>query len=119
MLQYLEKNFSLRHTKQNGEWANDAITQLAKRAVELEEQVNEGAINTEGAHDILTQALGIDKQRGRVRGKQSYVTPSVYFNTLVNMRKSIVVNEELERMREKQESMEQALANLTSQMMEI
>ncbi|KAF3455345.1 hypothetical protein FNV43_RR05793 [Rhamnella rubrinervis] len=73
----------------------------------LEEQANEGVISTEGEHDILTQALGTDEHKDRVKGKGSYVTPSIYFNSPKNRRKlTAVVNEELERMHDKQASME-------------
>lgn len=35
--------------------------------------------DTYGQHDVLTQALGTEEQRGHVRGMGKFVTPSRYF----------------------------------------
>ncbi len=38
-----------------------------------------GEVTSSGPNDVLTQALGTDEQRGRVRGMGRFVTPKSYF----------------------------------------
>ncbi|KAI3805211.1 hypothetical protein L1987_27381 [Smallanthus sonchifolius] len=45
----------------------------------MDELQNSGCFESCGTHDVLTEALGTEEQRGHVRGLGKYVKPHQYF----------------------------------------
>ncbi|KAI3825697.1 hypothetical protein L1987_07265 [Smallanthus sonchifolius] len=46
----------------------------------IDELHNSGCFESCGTHDVLTEALGTEEQRGHVRGMGKFITPNQYFS---------------------------------------
>nr|KAJ0226796.1 hypothetical protein LSAT_V11C100024300 [Lactuca sativa] len=69
------------------------VKMIVDKIDELQKSGSFGEV-TCGTHDVLTEALGTQEQRGRVRGMGKFITPQQYFYLLKNVKYYLEIENE-------------------------